>query len=162
MSVSSISASNAYAALTPTADASTRPSSFKNLAKSLESGDLAGAQTAFAALQQNAPPAAADVSSGSGQANPFADDISAIGKALSAGDLTGAQTAFAKLRDDGQAAQAAKGGEGTQAAGGHHHGHHGAKPAAASDAPASNASTTSATSTSASGAQIGSTISVKV
>lgn len=153
MSVSPITASNAYSALSPTTDAGTRPSSFKNLAKSLESGDLAGAQSAFAALQQNAPAGAA--AGTSGKANPIGDDISAIGKALSAGDLTGAQQAFAKLRDDGKAAQSA---QGTQGAGGHHHGHHGAKPAADGDAAAVGAATPATTAST----QLGASISVKV
>ena len=154
MSVSPITASNAYSALTPTTDASTRPSSFKNLAKSLESGDLAGAQAAFAALQQNAPAGAP--AGAAGKANPIGDDISAIGKALSAGDLTAAQQAFAKLRDDGKAAQ------GTQAAGGHHHGHHGgAKPAGDGDA-ASTSTVGAASAATTASTQFGASISVKV
>ena len=74
-----------------------RKSDVQQLGQALQSGDLAGAQQAFNALQT------------SGQSGPFASgdafrnstresDFSAIGQALQSGDLAGAQTAFAALQ----------------------------------------------------------------
>jgi hypothetical protein len=81
---------------------------FRQLASSINSGDLAGAQQAYAALSQ-------DQSSGQGPfANPnspASQALNQIGTALQNGDLSGAQQALSSLQ---------------QAPGGHHHhGHHG-------------------------------------
>jgi hypothetical protein len=92
---------------------------FQDLASALQSGDLAGAQKAFAGLQQLMPnPSAGNQTStdqqGNGQ-NPFAADFSAFGKALqsaSPNNLSDAQAAFAKLQQDMQSVK------------GHHHHHH--------------------------------------
>lgn len=64
------------------------------LAQSLQAGNLAGAQQAFAALQQNAPP---------GQNNPLQKQLAAVGQALQSGNLAAAQQAFAALQSAGQA-----------------------------------------------------------
>ncbi len=85
---------------------------FQQLAKSLQSGDLAGAQQAFATLQQDAPKGAA----GKG---PLSTDIAGLGQALQSGDLAGAQKAFATLQQDAQKVGAGRGH--------HHHHHHGAQ-----------------------------------
>jgi hypothetical protein len=72
-------------------------SDWRQLAQSLRSGDLAGAQQAFndlVALRQNAP------SGGQGSNTRVARDFEALGQALQAGDLAGAQQAFATLRRD--------------------------------------------------------------
>jgi hypothetical protein len=74
----------------------------KALGVALRSGDLAGAQQQFNAIQslaQNGPFA----SSGSPTANAYKitqrqQDFAAIGQALQAGDLAGAQAAFAQLQ----------------------------------------------------------------
>jgi hypothetical protein len=74
-----------------------RQTDLKQLGQALQSGDLAGAQQAFNALQTL------------GQSGPFANsepfrntqreqDLAAIGQALQAGDLAGAQQAFATLQ----------------------------------------------------------------
>jgi hypothetical protein len=74
-----------------------RQADVKELGQALKSGDLAGAQQAFNALQtlgQSGPFASAD---------PFSNhqreqDFAAIGQALQSGDLAGAQQAFAALQ----------------------------------------------------------------
>jgi len=91
---------------------------FKNLASALQSGDLTGAQQAFAALQQLLPNSSAgnqtqNGQQGSGQ-NTFSTDFQALGQALKSGNLTDAQAAFSKLQQDTQSVQGHH----------HHHGHH--------------------------------------
>jgi hypothetical protein len=93
---------------------------FKDLASTLQSGDLSGAQNAYAALQQimqtaqssNQNPSQNNSNSNNAQSQ-FSTDLAAIGKALQSGDLKSAQDAFAKLQQDMKAA-----------GGGHHHHHH--------------------------------------
>ena len=91
---------------------------FKDLASALQSGDLSGAQTAFAAWQQVMQGGQAgtqqNASQNGGKQNQFAQDMAAVGKALQAGDLAGAKQAFAQLQQD------------MQAAGRGHHRHHAA------------------------------------
>jgi len=105
---------------------------FAALKTSLTSGDLAGAQQAFATLQQDMQDigqaqnsqqsAAATATAASG---PLDNDLAAIGNALQKGDLNGAQTAFATLQKDMQQMRQTQGGQQTQGAHHHHHHHHG-------------------------------------
>src|ERR1700687_3387956 len=71
---------------------------FKQLAGSLQSGDLAGAQKAYAALQKLLPSqsqnSTSSTQSSSSSTNPIVSDFNALGKALQSGDLTAAQSAF--------------------------------------------------------------------
>lgn len=75
----------------------TRQSDLQQLGQALQSGDLAGAQTAYnniVQLGQNGPFASGD---------PFSrpqreQDFTAIGQALQSGDLAGAQAAFSTLQ----------------------------------------------------------------
>jgi hypothetical protein len=95
-------------------------SDFIDLSKSLSSGDITGAQKAFAALQQDMQ-GLGGVQSGSQVGN----DLAALGNALQSGDLAGAQKAFATLKTDMQSAKSgdpAQGGQ--QVRRGHHHHHH--------------------------------------
>jgi DNA-binding FadR family transcriptional regulator len=90
---------------------------FNALASALQSGDLSGAQQAFAALQKLLPSSSAGNQTqtgqqGSGQ-NTFATDFNALGQALQSNDPQKAQEAFAKLEQDIQSVQ-----------GRHHHHHH--------------------------------------
>ncbi|HLW85413.1 MAG TPA: hypothetical protein VKR60_09385 [Candidatus Sulfotelmatobacter sp.] len=74
-----------------------RQADLKELGQALKSGDLAGAQQAFNALQtlgQSGPFANADPFSNNQREQAFA----AIGQALQSGDLAGAQQAFAALQ----------------------------------------------------------------
>ena len=85
---------------------------FQTLGQALQSGDLSGAQKAFAQLQQDMQAVQGNhhrrrhhkVSAneqGSGQ-NTLATDFQALGQALQSGDLSGAQKAFAQLQQDFQ------------------------------------------------------------
>ena len=86
---------------------------FMDLAESLDSGDLAAAQKAFAALMQDLQSAGQEQSSDqTGAAGQQTYDLGALAKALTSGDLAGAQKAFAALTQDIQ---------GTGRAHRHHH-----------------------------------------
>jgi hypothetical protein len=102
---------------------------FLQLAKSLNSGDLAGAQQAYASLTQAQGSTQIDPNS------PFGQALSQIGKSLQSGDLSGAQQALSSLKQQG--AQGAH----------HHHHHHGSKSSSStSDSSASSTSTSTAAS----------------
>ena len=117
-----------------------RQQDFQSLAQTLSAGDLSGAQSAFAALQQdlkNVGPAPTVQQTGSIQTgqNSLTTALQALGQALNSGDLSSAQKAFAQLQQDIQ-----------QAARGHRHHHH----QAGGSAPGGAASTPSITSASSS------------
>lgn len=95
MSTAAVSTSSIYQQLQSYFQS--RQSDLQQLGQSLQSGDLAGAQQEFSALQTL------------GQSGPFANgndfkssqrqqDFNAIGQALQSGDLAGAQQAFAQLQ----------------------------------------------------------------
>jgi hypothetical protein len=115
-----------------------RQQDFQNLASALQSGDLTGAQTAFAALQKfQQGRQTLSGQQGSTATNPISTDFTALGTALQSGDISGAQSAFATLQKDVQSLQQGQGGQ--RVAGHHHHRHHAestpevtASPAAAS------------------------------
>lgn len=81
---------------------------FSQLLSSLQSGDVSGAQQAFAAMQQLLPgsPSATPAPAATGGTSPapstVATDFNALGSALSSGSLTGAQDAVTKLQQDAQ------------------------------------------------------------
>ncbi len=104
---------------------SQRRAAFKALATALDSGDLAGAQSAFASLQAAKPGQSAPAA----QDGPGAD-FQALSAALQSGDLAGAQKAFAALQGDLQKAR------------GHHHHHHHHQPQAPSSEPTQSDGTT--------------------
>ena len=115
-----------------------RTQDFKALQTALQSGDLSGAQQAFAAMQkdQQNSSQATQASSASSQNSQDAKDFQALQTAFSSGDLSGAQQAFAALQKDLQ---------GTSQAGHHHH-HHGGSANGTAQA-ASSASSATATQT---------------
>lgn len=83
---------------------------FNQLLGALQSGDVQGAQQAYAAMQQLLPgmQAATQASAGAAgnvAANAVTTDFSALGTALSSGSLSGAQDAVAKLQQDAQTYQ---------------------------------------------------------
>ena len=98
---------------------------FKSLADALQSGNLSGAQSAFASLlslfpsssssanSQTQSAATSSASISSNGTSSITSDLSALGQALQSSDLTGAQNDFSKLM---QAIQSI--------GGGHHHHHH--------------------------------------
>ena len=128
---------------------------FKQLAGSLQSGDLAGAQKAYAALQKLLPSQSQNSTSStqsssqssSSSTSPIVNDFNALGKALQSGDLTAAQSAFSTLQSDLKSqSQSSTTGALMQAMRPHHH-HH---AAAAQDSDGDSDSTSSSTSTSSS------------
>ena len=125
MDVSSISAALSASATNTSSAFKQSATDFKSLAQALQSGDLAGAQQAFATLQQDSPwvsraVSASDTANG-GAGSTVASALQTLSKALQSGDISGAQQAFAALQ---QAFQTG------------HHGHHHHAPAGASSAPA--------------------------
>jgi outer membrane protein assembly factor BamD (BamD/ComL family) len=70
-------------------------SEFQQLGQALSSGDLSAAQSAFNALQQNAPQGA---SSQSGQGNAGQSPFAALGQALQSGNLSAAQQAYSQIQ----------------------------------------------------------------
>jgi len=145
----------------PTGALAMLASSYNTLGQSLASGDLSGAQQAYASLIQSVTDGSASAPSSSTAATPSAtsmlggagasggssggsvgNDLVTLGQALSAGNLAGAQQAFSTLN---QAVQAA--GQGHGAHGAHRGGD--AKGGSASDASSGGAgSSTSSTVTS--------------
>jgi hypothetical protein len=85
---------------------------FQKLGSALKSGDLKGAQEAYAQLKNDLP--ASKDSSGTSPSSQPRTDLDAIGSALQSNDLPGAQKAFATFQQDVKA---------TRGAHGHHHHH---------------------------------------
>lgn len=108
---------------------------FKQLSNAISSGDLGGAQQAYAQLTQ----ALGGSGSTSNGNDPVSQALASIGQSLQNGDIGGAQQALTTLQQQLQATR------------GHHgHGHRdgGAQAAGSSSTSASTASTTSTASTS--------------
>ena len=103
--------------------------SFRQLASSLQSGDLAGAQKAFSTIEtllsSSSPSQNSNGQSASTPTSPVQNDLAALGQALSSGNLTTAQSDFSKLLADLQPArQSAAAGSGQSVGSAHRHGHH--------------------------------------
>ena len=134
MSISSVSATNSYQAsqVSWQNNLAPRQQAFQALASALQSSDLAGAQKAFANLQQLQPNFSAAIQTQSGQQGsvqgPLAADFSALGKALNSNDLQGAKDAFAKLLQDMQSVK------------GHHRHHHHKASASTQSTPSTTSS----------------------
>jgi len=113
MSVSSISSSTAINRADWRSTVKQGKQDFSQLLGALQSGDVSGAQQAYAAMQQLLPgfqsstqaaaASGSSAASGSTPANAIGTDFSELGAALGAGSLTGAQEAVAKLQQDAQA-----------------------------------------------------------
>jgi hypothetical protein len=118
---------------------------YAQLASALQNGNLAGAQSAFAALQQalqtQSGTNAAATTTSAGSNDPIANDLTALGQALSSGNLTQSQSAFSQLQNDIQAAPQS----GTSRPEEHHH-HHGGGDFSPTASYTSSNSTTSAVS----------------
>jgi hypothetical protein len=83
-----------------------RSQDFTTLQSTLQAGNLAGAQTAFAAFLQDVrqTPQTAGPASLFGPGTQAGKDLQVLGSALKSADLTGARRAFATLEQDIQAA----------------------------------------------------------
>lgn len=144
MSIPSISGTNLYQAnqVSWQNNVAQRQKDFQDLASALQSGNLVGAQKAFADLQQLQPNFSAGIQTQNGQPgsvqSPLATDFSALGQALQSGDLPKAKDAFAKLLQDMQSVQG-------------HHRHHHHKASASIQSTASTTSSPSVGSTAGSG-----------
>ena len=148
MSISSISSnSDYYQSYLANGSNSLRQQSqqdFNSLAAALQSGDLSGAQNAFASLMQLIPnlssstnsqtqsAATSSTSNSSNGTSTVKSDFSVLGQALQSGDLTSAQNDFSKLMQD------------VQSIGGRNHHHHHHKTSASSQ-DTTNASATGST-----------------
>jgi hypothetical protein len=82
---------------------------FDALLQNVQSGNLAGAQQAFAALQQSAP---------QGPNSPLQKQTAALGQALQSGNLAAAQQAISALQSAAQALGGQGGGHGSGTGGG--------------------------------------------
>jgi hypothetical protein len=137
---------------------------FKQLASSLQSGDLSGAQKAFASLETllQSNQSASQGSTGqsaSTQKSPVQSDLAALGQALSSGDLSAAQGDFSKLQKDLQPA-GQSGGSSQSVGSAHRHGHHHHTEASDSDSTATTTDTTPSTTSANSPNSTGGTISL--
>ncbi|MGP8201496.1 MAG: hypothetical protein ACLQU4_18555 [Limisphaerales bacterium] len=92
--------------VTPISSMTERSQDFTTLQTALQSGNLTGAQTAFAAFLQDIQKTSQTAGPASlfGPGTPAARDLQSLGSALKSANLTGAQTAFATLQQDIQAA----------------------------------------------------------
>ena len=95
---------NLYQTSSPQTRVGKLQDNFQQLEQALQSGNLSGAQQAFAALQQLMPNLSASNQTQNGQINSsqslFRTGLNAIGQALKSGDLSAAKAAFTKLQQD--------------------------------------------------------------
>ena len=134
MSFSSVSALSSAAPTQSQSPAQQISQDFKQLATSLQSGDLAGAQKTYSAIQKLLPnPAQSPQAESATASNPIATDFKALGQALQSGDVSSARSAFSQLQSDLKAGSQ----NGSTSLSGaltkgvrHHHGHHHAASAA--------------------------------
>ena len=119
--------SNSTPAYQPSSQQTDFRQQFGQLVAAIKSGDLSGAQQAYADLSQLQSSGAGPAANAS---NPVSKALNQIGQALQGGDISGAQQALAALSQQAQGA---------------HHGHHhhgGGKSAAPAPAPADAANST--------------------
>jgi hypothetical protein len=144
--VDTVSGASSYVAAGDSGVAQARSSiqqqsqNFKALTGALQSGDLAGAQGAYATLQQQIQSASQSTGGTSlfNGSSSIGKDFKAIGSALQSGDVSGAQSALASFKQDIKAAR-------------HHRHSHGTAGNQASS-PATSSSGTSTNSSSSGGA----------
>jgi hypothetical protein len=157
MSISGVSSSSGLSQTGPQSSVNQLRQTFKQLASSLQSGDLAGAQQAFTSLEHllqssKAQPAVTPQSS-------VQSDLAALGRALSSGDLSAAQGDFSKLQKDSQPSTQRNASSQTVGSS-RRHGHHHRPEASDSDSSATTTSTTASITTATSQNSTGGTISL--
>jgi hypothetical protein len=99
---------------------------FSQLAQALQTGDLSGAQQAYANLQSLQQSQSSSNSNSNPNESPIQKDFAALGQALASGNLSQAQSDFSQLQNDLKSAfQNQAGPQGTTGTRrGHHHHHH--------------------------------------
>jgi hypothetical protein len=164
MSISGVSSTSGLSQTDSQSSVNQLRQTFKQLASSLQSGDLSGAQKAFSALEtllqsnQSTSPSST-VQPASTTPTPVQNDLAALGQALSSGDLSTAQSTFAQLQKDLQPATQT-GASGKSVGSAHRHGHHHRSAGSDSDSSSTTASTTASTTSTSSQNTTGGTISV--
>jgi hypothetical protein len=145
MNISSVNSASAQWQSIAQSGSNQRAQDFQSLRSALQSGDLPGAQQAFANLQKNmqsSSQTASPANSTPSQTTPSSTvgkDFQALQSALQSGDLSGAQTAFATLKQDLQSLRATKGAH-------RHHHHHGGEAAGTTTQASAGAPTNGSTS----------------
>ena len=94
---------------------------FQALGSALQSGNLSAAQSAFAALTQNASGSVGSSTSSSSPNQTLAQDLNTLATALKSGNVSDAQKAFATFQQDLTSVSQTH----------HHHHHHGSQSTAA-------------------------------
>jgi hypothetical protein len=140
MSTSAISSTSTQPYSSTSGNGTNFRQDMKSLENSLLNGDLSGAQSAFAALQQLVTSAQSTASTTTSTASTsttptsvvsqlgqssstLGQDMQALSSALSSGNVSSAQSAFAKLQQDMHAAFQANAGQHAHGHGGGHHHH---------------------------------------
>lgn len=142
MTIQAMSNISSQASVSQTPPASGLRQDLRGLESALLNGDLSGAQSAFATLQQviggiqNSANSTSIASQLGQSGSPLGQDLQAVSSALGANDIGAAQKAFAKLQQDMQSTVQAN------RAAHAHHGHH-AHHAKANDGDADGASASS-------------------
>jgi hypothetical protein len=155
MSISGVSSSSGLSQTDSQSSVNQLRQTFKQLAGSLQSGDLAGAQQAFTSLEKLLQSQSSKVQPASTPQSPVQSDLAALGQALGSGDLSAAQADFSKLQKDLQPA-----GQSSASSQSRRHGHHHRPEASDSDSSAAAPNTTASTTTATSQNSTGGTISL--
>jgi hypothetical protein len=121
---------------------------FKQLASSLQAGDMAAAQQAYLAMQQLLPNQSQSGQQATSGASPISGDFKALGQALQSGDLSSAQSAFSQLKTDLSQNGSTPAGSLIKGLRGHH-GHHHVSSSPDNDSSSSASSSASSPSTNA-------------
>jgi hypothetical protein len=164
VSISAVSSTSGLSQTDSQSNVNLLRQSFRQLASSLQSGDLSGAQRALSTLESliqsnQSASQTLTVQPTSTRNSPIQNDVAALGKALNSGDLSAAQSDFARLVKDLQpAGQDAAPGQSVGSA--HRHGHHHHPEASDSDVAATTTQTTTSTATASSQNPTGGTVSL--
>jgi hypothetical protein len=97
ISIAAASSANSY----PPQEAADFRQQFLQLVQLVQSGDLSGAQQAFASISHGLDQSATD-----GDSDPFSEVLNRIGQALRSGNLTAAQQALSPFQPAGSQAAA--------------------------------------------------------
>jgi len=100
MTIGAISAAGLSQSVLSSSNSTQQQQILQTLQNSLSSGDVNGAQAAFAKLQKLSQSLATASGSSLSSNSPLAIDLTALGSALSSGDLPTAQSAFATVLSD--------------------------------------------------------------